>query len=89
MSNQRLVEKVRQTIAEQRSRTSSVQPISEPISSAIRALEGMPYSLVRELDGLLLDLEYAEANERDGFADNRSEILDQLVAVLKKVPLNV
>ena len=89
MSNPRLVETIRQTIAEQRSGTLSVQPISEAVTSAIRALEGMPYSLVRELDGLLLDLEYAEANERDGFADNRSDILDQLVASLEKVPLNI
>ena len=89
MSNRTLVESMQKAIADYRSDLLSAEAAVLKLSAGFSALEALPYALVTELGSLVLDLEHAAANEKDGFQSDRAVILGNMEIALKKVPVSV
>ncbi|MYN08005.1 hypothetical protein [Pseudoduganella aquatica] len=63
--------------------------LAESIRGNGRALEGMPYALIKEIDSIAMDLDIAQWYDEDGFAPEITPILGRVQSWLTKLPRDV
>lgn len=79
---------MRRTIEALRNDELSVNQAESQLKAASHALESMPYSLIKEIDNLLLQLEQEGHAEQDGFASNHQTIIEDFESKLLDVPVS-
>lgn len=67
----------------------TAQQLADSLSDACHALEGMPYQLIKELDGLLLRLEQSSQGDESGFQSQSLAVVEEFSSKLDRVPLDV
>ena len=89
MSNESLIARIESTLSRVRSDKATAKTLSDSLRGSGRALEGMPYALVKEMESLAMDLEIAAWTDEDGFVPDLSSALMRLELWLSKVPKSV
>ncbi len=86
MSNNSLITRIESVLASVRARQSTAQCLARAIRNNGRALELMPYPLIRELEDLAMDLDIAAWHDEDGFLPDRGSILPRVDTWLRQIP---
>ena len=89
MSNSSLVSRIEGAALSARSGDTSARSLAETLRGNGRALEGMPYPLIKEMDELIMDLQIACWDDEEGLLPDVGTVLVQLAAWLSKVPREV
>lgn len=69
-----------------RSGDCTVRTVAETLRANGRALEGMPYGRIKEMEILALQLEVAAVQDEDGFLPNIANVLAQVEDWLRSLP---
>ena len=67
----------------------SAHILADSIRENGRALEAMPYDLIKEFESLAMDLDIAQWHDEDGFAPELAPILIRVREWLSKLPRDV
>lgn len=86
MSNESLVARIEFAFSQCRAQKLTARELAETLRGSGRALEAMPYALIKEMESIALDLDIAEWTDEDGFLPDLTVVLEQLEAWLKRVP---
>ena len=86
MSNSSLIAKIETSLESVRSGNSTAKSFAETVRSNGRALEGMPYALIKEFESIAMDLEVASWQDEDGFIPNLESVLIRTDSWLQKLP---
>ncbi|GGY89338.1 hypothetical protein ACFFTM_14445 [Pseudoduganella plicata] len=89
MSNRTLIERIESGLADIRAGKISARTFAEIVRNNGRALEGMPYALIREFELLALELEIADWYVEDGFSPELAPLLVKTQAWLAMLPRDV
>lgn len=89
MSNESLISRIQATLELVQAEQAPACTLAESIRGNGRALEGMPYNLIKELESLALGLDIAQWHDEDGFAPALAPILIQVREWLSKLPNDV
>lgn len=89
MSNRTLIERIESGLADVRAEKISARTFAEIVRNNGRALEGMPYVLVKEFESLALDLEIAEGYDEDGYSPELAPLLVKTQAWLAMLPRDI
>jgi hypothetical protein len=89
MSNRTLIERIESGLADVRAEKISARTFAEIVRNNGRALEGMPYALIKEFESLALDLEIAEWYDEDGCSPELAPLLVKTQAWLAMLPRDV
>ncbi|RZJ84989.1 MAG: hypothetical protein EOO64_02235 [Massilia sp.] len=89
MSNRTLIERIEKGLADVRVGKLAARTFAEIVRNNGRALEGMPYALIKEFESLALDLEIAEWYDEDGFSPELAPLLVETQVWLAKLPRDV
>ncbi len=71
------------------SQTASVRTLADSMRGNGRALEAMPYALIKELESIAMDLDIAQWDDEDGFVSELGSLLIQVREWLSKLPRDV
>ena len=85
MSNNSLITRIESVLASVRARQSTAQCLARAIRNNGRALELMPYPLIRELEDLAMDLDIAAWLDGDGFLPDLDSILPRVDTWLRQI----
>lgn len=86
MSNESLVARIEFAASQCRAQKLAARELAETLRGNGRAIEAMPYALIKEMESIALDLDIAEWTDEDGFLPDLTVVLEQLEAWLKQVP---
>lgn len=86
MSNNSLIDRIESALAAVRTQEATAQFLADAIRSNGRALEGMPYALIKELEDLAMDLDIASWHDEDGFLPDLPSILSRVDRWLLQLP---
>ncbi len=86
MSNNSLIDRIESALDSVRSRDCAPQLLAEAIRNNGRALERMPYPLIKEMESLAMDLDIALWQDEDGFLPDIASTLTQVQSWLGKLP---
>jgi hypothetical protein len=86
MSNHSLIARVEAALLATRAGANSAKALAETVRINGRALEGMPYSKIEEMESLATDLEIASWHEQEGLLPNVASSLGKLEAWLRDLP---
>ncbi len=85
MSNNSLITRIEPVLASVRARQSTAQCLARAIRNNGRALELMPYPLIRELEDLAMDLDIAAWHDGEGFLPDLDSILPRVDRWLRQI----
>ena len=86
MSNSSLISQIEAVLSSVRAGRSSGKSLADAMRGNGRALEGMPYPIVREMESLALDLEVASWDDEESPLPGMKVVLDQVDDWLDKLP---
>ncbi|WP_342113999.1 hypothetical protein [Pseudoduganella sp. OTU4001] len=86
MSNRTLIMRMESALAATRAGQSSAKALAETLRGNGKALEAMPYPLIRAIESLAMDLEIAQWHDDDGFTPPLDEVLQSVEAWLAQLP---
>ncbi|MBX3608340.1 MAG: hypothetical protein KF871_00475 [Hydrogenophaga sp.] len=87
MSNEFLVARIEFAASQCRAQKLAARELAETLRGNGRALEAMPYALIKEMECIALDLDIAAWTDEDGFLlPDLTVVLEKLEAWLKQVP---
>ena len=86
MSNTTLIRRIELALAAVRSENDPPRLLAEAMRLNGRALERMPYQLVKELESLAMDLDIASWEDEDGFLPDVPSILMRVEVWLGELP---
>jgi hypothetical protein len=86
MSNLTLIMRMESALKTTRAGETSAKALAETIRGNGKALEAMPYPLIREIEFLAMDLETAHWQDEDGFLPPLNEVLHRVETWLSKLP---
>lgn len=89
MSNQTLIARIEASLALLQAHQGDARGLAESIRGNGKALEGMPYDLIREIESMAMDLDIAQWHDEDGFVPEIAPILGRVQNWLAKLPRNV
>jgi hypothetical protein len=89
MSNRTLIARIESGLESVRTREISAATFAKIVRNNGRALEGMPYDLIKTIEDLAQDLEIAEWYEKDGFVPDIESVLLRTQAWLTSLPRDV
>ncbi|NVD97583.1 hypothetical protein [Massilia sp. BJB1822] len=89
MSNESLISHIQASLDLVQSEQASARILADSIRGNGRALEAMPYNLIKEIENLAMDLDIAQWQDEDGFAPELAPILIRVREWLSKLPRNV
>ncbi|WP_332851922.1 hypothetical protein [Duganella sp. S19_KUP01_CR8] len=89
MSNQTLIARIEASLALLQAHQGDSRALAESIRGNGKALEGMPYPLIKEMEDLAMDLDIAQWHDEDGFAPEIGPILVRVQSWLAKLPRDV
>lgn len=89
MSNESLINHIDLTLELVQTERAPARALAESIRGNGRALEGMPYNLIKELESIAMDLDIAQWHDEDGFAPALAPILIRVREWLSNVPRDV
>jgi len=84
MSNQTLIARIEASLALLQAHQGDARGLAESIRGNGKALEGMPYALIKEIESMAMDLDIAQWQDEDGFAPEIAPILDRVQSWLAK-----
>ena len=87
MSNRTLHDRIAQALADYRSGTIGIPALRDAVVQNGRALEAMPYPLVKEIDDIEYDLTAAQFAEDEDCVPNMGSAIAKLESWLKALPL--
>lgn len=86
MSNRTLIMRMESALEATRAGKSSAKALAATIRGNGKALEAMPYPLIREIEFLAMDLETAHWQDQNGFLPPLNEVLQRVEAWLTQLP---
>lgn len=86
MSNSSLISRIEAVLSSVRAGESSGKSLADAIRGNGRALEGMPYPLVKEMESLALDLDIAAWDDEEGLLPEMGVVLNQVDDWLDRLP---
>ena len=89
MSNTSLISNIENSLASVRSGKGEVETLAKVVRESGRALEGMPYSLAREVTSLADALDLCAYQRKEGFVPNLESALSNLETWLRQLPRRV
>jgi len=89
MSNQTLIARIESGLNSMRAREIGAATFAKIVRNNGRALEAMPYDLIRKIEDLAQDLEIAEWYEKDGLVPDLESVLGRTQALLASLPRDV
>jgi len=89
MSNDSLINRIQTSLELVQAQQASARTLADSIRGNGRALEAMPYKLIKEIESLAMDLDIAQWHDEDGFAPELAPILIRVREWLSKLPRNV
>lgn len=89
MSNESLINRIQASLDLVQAGQATAHALADSIRGNGRALEAMPYELIKETESLALDLDIAQWHDEDGFVPELAPILSRVREWLSKVPRNV
>jgi hypothetical protein len=89
MSNETLIARIESGLNGMRAREISAAAFAKIVRNNGRALEAMPYDLIRKIEDLAQNLEIAEWYEKDGFLPDLESVLLRTQAWLASLPRDV
>ena len=89
MSNSSLISRIEAAFILVNARRGASQLLAEAMRNNGRALENMPYQLIKDMESLAMDLDAATWHEDEGFLTELPTILSQVDAWLHKLPRDV
>lgn len=89
MSNESLINRIEVTLELVQTEQAPARALAESIRGNGRALEGMPYNLIKELESMAMDLDIAQWHDEDGFETALGPVLIRVRDWLSKLPCNV
>lgn len=89
MSNSSLIARIESVLEDVRLGRTSTKSAATSLRNNGRALEAMPYALVKELEDIALDLDIAAWADEDDCVPDLAAILTRTVSWLEQVPRGV
>lgn len=89
MSNESLINRIEVVLELVQTEQAPARALAESIRGDGRALEGMPYCLIKELENMAMDLDIAQWHDEDGFAPALAPVLIRVREWLSKLPRNI
>lgn len=86
MSNRSLIARIETCLELVQARQGTAQMLADSIRGNGRALEAMPYALIKEMEGMAMDLDIAQWHDEDGFPPELGPVLTQVENWLVKLP---
>ena len=86
MSNASLVARIESELSRVRTNKLTAKAFSDSLRGNGRALEAMPYQLVKEMESIAMALEIAAWADEDGFLPDLASVLTRLDVWLVQVP---
>lgn len=86
MSNESLINRIQVTLDQVQAQQASARTLADSIRGNGRALEAMPYDLIKEFENLAMDLDIAQWHDEDGFAPELAPTLIRVREWLSKLP---
>ena len=87
MSNRTLHSRIAQALADYRAGTLGIPELRDAVVQNGRALEAMPYALIREIDAIEYDLTAAQFAEEEDCVPNIGSAIAKLEAWLNALPV--
>lgn len=88
MSNESLINHIQAKLDLVQAEQASARALADSLRGNGRALEAMPYQLIKEAESMAMDLDIAQWHDEDGFAPELAPILIRVREWLSKVPRN-
>lgn len=85
MSNATLVARIEAELQRFRINKVTAKALSDALLAHGRALEAMPYPLIKEMESIAMDLEIAAEADEDGFISDLASALTRLQTWLSQV----
>lgn len=89
MSNESLIARIQASLDSVQTQQASARTLADSIRGSGRALEAMPYILVKEIESIPTDLDIAQWHDEDGFAPELGPVLVRVRKWLSKLPRDV
>ena len=89
MSNQTLIARIEASLGRLQVHQGDSRALAESIRGNGKALEGIPYHLIKEIEDLAMDLDIAQWHDEDGFSPEIGPILVRVHSWLEKLPRDV
>jgi hypothetical protein len=80
MSNRTLIMRMESALEAVRTGKSNAKTLAQTIRGNGKALEAMPYPLIREIESLAMDLEIAQWHDEGGFLPELNDVLQRVDA---------
>lgn len=89
MSNQSLIARIESCLKRVQAQQDTALALADSIRGNGKALEAMPYTLIKEIEGMAMDLDIAQWHDEDGFVPELGPILLRVEDWLAKLPRDV
>ena len=86
MSNNSLISRIEAGVASVRSGYSTAKSLAECVRINGRAMEGVPYPLIKEVESLAISLDIAASQDEDGFVADVESILVRVETWVRNLP---
>ena len=89
MSNQSLIARIESCLKRVQAQQDTALALADSIRGNGKALEAMPYALIKEIEGMAMDLNIVQWHAEDGFVPELGPILLRVEDWLAKLPRDV